>query len=51
MPAVKEVLTVSNRERNFKAEAGCLAVNDAAVPMSFIPEPVGRKTSRGVAAA
>lgn len=51
LPAVSEVLTVTNRELLFKTRDEYGEVNRAGVTTSFILEPVGRNTAAAIAAA
>lgn len=51
MPAVKEVMTVTNRELFFKTEDEFSEVNCVNVPVSYILEPFGRNTAPAIAAA
>jgi len=51
LPAVAEVLTVTNRELFFKTEDEYRQVNSAKLATSFILEPFGRNTAPAIAAA
>jgi mannose-1-phosphate guanylyltransferase/mannose-6-phosphate isomerase len=51
LPAVAEVLTVTNRDLFFKTEDDYRAVNTRKVSTSFILEPFGRNTAPAIAAA
>ncbi|MGR8941721.1 MAG: mannose-1-phosphate guanylyltransferase/mannose-6-phosphate isomerase [Gammaproteobacteria bacterium] len=51
LPAVAEVLTVTNREFFFKTEDDFREVNAKSVLTSFILEPFGRNTAPAIAAA
>lgn len=51
LPAVSQVLTVTNREFFFKTEDEFREVNVSRVPTSFLLEPFGRNTAAAVAAA
>ena len=51
LPAVVEVLTVTNRELFFKTEDEYRQVNSAKLATSFILEPFGRNTAPAIAAA
>lgn len=51
LPAVSEIVTVTNRELFFKAEDELKEVNSTAVSTSFILEPFGRNTAPAIASA
>lgn len=51
LPAVTEILTVTNRDLQFKTLDDYTEVNKNAVPTSFILEPFGRNTAAAVASA
>jgi mannose-1-phosphate guanylyltransferase / mannose-6-phosphate isomerase len=51
LPAVTEILTVTNRDLQFKTLDDYTEVNKTAVPTSFILEPFGRNTAAAVASA
>ncbi|MEW5973251.1 MAG: mannose-1-phosphate guanylyltransferase/mannose-6-phosphate isomerase [Pseudomonadota bacterium] len=51
LPAVAEVLTVTNRELYFKTADEYRPVNHSGVALSYILEPFGRNTAAAVAAA
>ncbi|MFN0161160.1 MAG: mannose-1-phosphate guanylyltransferase/mannose-6-phosphate isomerase [Burkholderiales bacterium] len=51
LDSTAEILTVTNRELLFKTSDEYQAVNPAALPTSFILEPVGRNTAPAIAAA
>lgn len=51
LPAVTEILTVTNRELQFKTLDDYIEVNKTEVPTSFILEPFGRNTAAAVTLA
>ena len=51
LPGVTEILTVTNRDLNFKTEDAYRAVNPAALNTSYILEPCGRNTAPAIAVA
>ena len=51
LPAVSEILTVTNRELQFKTLDDYAEVNEAALSTSFILEPFGRNTAAAVTSA
>ncbi len=51
LPAVQEVLTVTNRDLYFKTSDEYAEVNRDGVPLGFILEPCGRNTAPAIAAA
>lgn len=51
LPAVKEILTVTNQELFFKTRDDFLEVDRDSLPTSFILEPFGRNTAAAIAAA
>src|ERR1700687_2784157 len=51
LPHVGEILTVTNRELFFKTQDEFREVNAAALPTSFVLEPLGRGTAAAVASA
>jgi mannose-1-phosphate guanylyltransferase len=51
LTGVESVLTVTNRELYFKSEDEYRQVNQAALPLEFILEPLARNTAGAVAAA
>jgi mannose-1-phosphate guanylyltransferase / mannose-6-phosphate isomerase len=51
LPAVVEVMTVTNRDIFFKTQDEYREVNESAVPTAFILEPFGRNTAPAIAAA
>ncbi|TCB68162.1 mannose-1-phosphate guanylyltransferase/mannose-6-phosphate isomerase [Acinetobacter sp. ANC 4216] len=51
LPEVTEILTVTNRELQFKTLDDYIEVNKTEVPTSFILEPFGRNTAAAVVSA
>ncbi|MHA3055284.1 mannose-1-phosphate guanylyltransferase/mannose-6-phosphate isomerase [Acinetobacter sp. ANC 4633] len=51
LPGVTEILTVTNRDLQFKTLDDYSEVNDTGLPTSFILEPFGRNTAAAVATA
>jgi mannose-1-phosphate guanylyltransferase len=51
LPAVAEILTITNRELLFKTEDEYREVNDRNLPCGYVLEPLGRNTAPAVAAA
>ena len=51
LPAVSEVMTVTNRDLYFKTEDEYLKVNANNLATSFILEPIGRNTAAAIAVA
>lgn len=51
LPAVSEILTVTNREFYFLTEDEYAAANSAAILTGYVLEPIGRNTAPAIAAA
>ncbi len=51
LPDVSEILTVTNRDLNFKTEQEYRSVNPAAISTSYLLEPCGRNTAPAIAVA
>jgi mannose-1-phosphate guanylyltransferase len=51
LPDVEAILTVTNRDLNFKTEEEYRSVNPAAIPAPYILEPCGRNTAPAIAVA